>query len=445
MSTSTHLPLCVYCGTARSADESRCPHCGRPWIDVRVGSTGAIADQTRVPATVGARSIAAESVVNSTRVENPAPAEAPITDSPIEDTALTETTPEDAPAEDTLTEAVSDDPPAEADTVPEAVSDDSPAEVALPTEPTPGETSVGETAVTTTATATIDGITGDVASVGEAATQAAEADADVVPPPPVVQGEEGPTADPSQRFVWLIPALIAGSAVIVITLFAFGFLDGETEPTTAPVAATVPIPTTAAPTTTTQAPTTTAVPSTTTTSTTIPEPADIEPVGDAIPMSSLTLKAGGIGPLVVGDAAPDAIGRLVASLGRPEATGLADEEFGLCAGEDGRYVRWAGLTVVVSGTLQDGVFAGYRFEEQAVPTMHLDLATPSGIRVGDPLTALNEVYAAYHIDYVSDGGASLFRLSDEEGLLLWGPVSSIEDSGRIEGIYSPDACSSQGR
>jgi hypothetical protein len=159
-------------------------------------------------------------------------------------------------------------------------------------------------------------------------------------------------------------------------------------------------------------------------------------------MSSLTLKAGGIGPLVIGDDAPDALGRLVASLGRPEEVGVADEEMGLCVGEDGRFVQWAGLTVVVAGTLDEGTFAGYRFEEQAVPTMHLDLATPSGLRVGDPLSALNEIYATYQIDYVSDAGTAVFLLSDEEGLLLWGPVSSIEDSGRVEGINSPDACAS---
>ena len=269
-----------------------------------------------------------------------------------------------------------------------------------------------------------------------------EPETDIVPPPPAAADEETPGIDPSQRFVWLIPALIAGAAVIVVALFGFGFLDNESEPTTAPVAAAAPVPTTAAQTTTTQAPTTTAAPSTTTTSTTIPGLASIESVGNAIPMSSLTLKAGGIGPLVIGDAAPDAVGRLAASLGRPEEIGTADEELGLCEGEDGRFVRWAGLTVVVSGTLEDGVFAGYRFEEQAVPTMHLDLATPSGLRVGDPVSALNEIYAAYKIDYVSDGGTDLFGLSDEQGLLLWGPVSSIEDSGRVEGIHSPDACSS---
>jgi hypothetical protein len=162
-------------------------------------------------------------------------------------------------------------------------------------------------------------------------------------------------------------------------------------------------------------------------------------------MSSLTLKAGGIGPLVIGDAASDAIGRLVASLGRPEEIGVADDELGLCPGEDGRFVRWAGLTVVVSDTLEDGLFAAYRFEEQAVPTMHLDLATPSGLRVGDTVSTLNEVYAAYQIDYVSDGAADVFNLSDADGLLLWGPVSSIEDSGRVEGVHSPDTCSSEGR
>ena len=30
--------------------------------------------------------------------------------------------------------------------------------------------------------------------------------------------------------MWLIPALIAGAAVIVIALFGFGFLDDNTEP-----------------------------------------------------------------------------------------------------------------------------------------------------------------------------------------------------------------------
>lgn len=363
MSTSTHLPLCVYCGTARPADESRCPQCGRPWIDVRVGFGGRETDRVKIPAMVGAASSAATA---------PAPAAAP-------DTAVT---------------AAPQDPPV-------------------------------------------------LASEAEEA-PALDADDEAPPPPDADVADGDTTPDPSQRFVWLIPALIAGAAIIVVALFGLGLLDGEAEPEAAAAPTVAPTPTTAAPTTTTEAPTTTTAPSTTTTTTTIPEPADIPPVGNAISMSSLTLKAGGIGPVVLGDGALDAVGRLVASLGRPEETGIADETLGLCPGEDGRFVRWSGLTAVVSGTLEDGTFVGYRYEEEPVPTMHVDLATPSGLRLGDPVSALKETYSSYQIDFVSDGGTDLFRLSDADGLLLWGPVSSIEDSGRVEGIHSPDACTSQG-
>jgi hypothetical protein len=36
--TSSHLPVCVYCGTPRPADETSCPKCGKGWIDVRIGN-----------------------------------------------------------------------------------------------------------------------------------------------------------------------------------------------------------------------------------------------------------------------------------------------------------------------------------------------------------------------------------------------------------------------
>jgi hypothetical protein len=159
-------------------------------------------------------------------------------------------------------------------------------------------------------------------------------------------------------------------------------------------------------------------------------------------MSSLTLKASGIGPILIGEPATNAIGRLVASLGRPEEIGAASDELGLCPGEEGRYVRWAGLTAVVSGSLEDGTFAGYRYIEEAVPTMHLDFSTPSGLRLGDSVASLSEVYSSYQIDYVTDGSGTMFRLSDADGLLLWGPLSSAEPTGRVEGIHSPDACTS---
>lgn len=252
-----------------------------------------------------------------------------------------------------------------------------------------------------------------------------------------------PPDDPMRTFKWLIPALIAVAALVVLALFGFGILDGSSEPvaqqTTTPTTAVetpttaVPVPTTAAP-----APTTTTSPTTTTT---IPDASSLPSVGDAIAGSALKLRAGGIGPIEFGAPADEAIGKLVASLGQPDETGVANEELGLCPGEEGRFARWAGFTAVVSGLFDGGSFIGYRFDEQAVPTYHLDLATPSGIRLGDTVKHLNDTYAAYQIDYVTTDGTTVFRLSDPDGLLLWGPVSSAEDSGRVEGIYSPDSCS----
>jgi transcriptional regulator with XRE-family HTH domain len=136
----------------------------------------------------------------------------------------------------------------------------------------------------------------------------------------------------------------------------------------------------------------------------------------------------------------EALGRLVASLGAPEEVGVAGTEHGLCEGDDGRYARWAQLTVIVLGTVADGTFVGYRYQEPSVPTSLINLATPSGIRLGDDIAALNETYASFTITYETVAGATTFRLFEDAELLLWGPVSSTDDNGRIEGIYSPAAC-----
>ncbi len=336
MATSTHLPLCIYCGTPRPADETRCPHCGRPWIDIRVGAGSAAA-----PAVATTGDAAAE--VPETPAIPPPP-----------------------PAVDTSVDTGNDAPP--------------------------------------------------------------------------VDGSE-PAEDPGHRLTWIIPALIAVVAVVVFALFKFGVLDGGTvtaaPPTTAAPSSTVPPTTTPEETTTTSAATTT----TTVPPTTIPSPGDLAPVGDPIPLDALTLRSAGIGPIDFGGSATEAIGRLVSSIGEPSETGAANEDLGLCEDDDGRFVRWDGLTAIVSGTLDTGTFVGYRYDEIPVPTMQLDLATPSGLRVGDSVARLNEIYAAYQIDYLSTAGTDVFRLSDDTGPLLWGPVSSPESTGRVEGIYAPDACS----
>jgi hypothetical protein len=164
--------------------------------------------------------------------------------------------------------------------------------------------------------------------------------------------------------------------------------------------------------------------------------------GDPVALSRLTLKSDGIGPIEIGTPATEAIGRLVASLGTPDEIVAGGTEHGLCAGEDGLSLRWAALSAIVSGTLAEGTFVGYRYEEPAVPTGHIDIATPSGIHIGDDIATLNEVYASYAILYETFGEESTFRLFEGDELLLWGPISSSEDSGRVEGIYSPPWCGS---
>jgi len=338
MADSTHLPLCIYCGTPRPADEPRCPHCGRPWIDVRVGSSGESAAPVAAATAAGA----------SATVPRPNPS---------------------APAA-----SVTEEPDGDEDT-PESTDDGR-------------------------------GI---------------------------------------NRLVWLIPVLVAVAAVAVFALFHFGILGSGSATVAAPASTTAP--TTVAPTTTTPASTTTSAAPTTTTSTvpptTIPGPGDIAPIGDPIPLPSLTLRSGGLGPIDFGAPSQDAVGRLVSSIGVPSETGAADEDLGLCSGDDGRFVRWDGLTAIISGTLADGTFVGYRYDQVTTPTMQLDLATPSGLRVGDTVARLNEIYAAYQIDYLSTAGTDVFRLSDNGGLLLWGPVSSPEPTGVVEGIYAPNACPTQ--
>jgi len=44
--TSSHLPVCVHCGTPRPADETLCPNCGKPWIDLSVEDATAVVAAT---------------------------------------------------------------------------------------------------------------------------------------------------------------------------------------------------------------------------------------------------------------------------------------------------------------------------------------------------------------------------------------------------------------
>jgi hypothetical protein len=72
--TSSNLPVCIHCGTPRPADETLCPNCGKPWIDVNVEDA---AEQGVVSGAVAAAAAAAA------KAEAPS---SPSTPPPLDDT-----------------------------------------------------------------------------------------------------------------------------------------------------------------------------------------------------------------------------------------------------------------------------------------------------------------------------------------------------------------------
>lgn len=270
--------------------------------------------------------------------------------------------------------------------------------------------------------------------------------------PPFDVAEHGDWDPPPKKrrewSIWAIPALLAVAVIAVYSLILLGAFDGSDEAaTTVPTTTATTVAATAAPTPETAAPTTEAPATTTTTTepptttTTIPGPETLVAGDDAVSPSRLTLRSGGVGPIEFEAPAPEAVGTLVASLGDADETGSEGIEAWLCPGEEGMWARFAEFTAIVSGDFATGTFVGYTFAEPDGPaTAHIDLATHSGIRVGDSIADLESTYSQFVITYDVIDGETHFRLLEGEELLLWGPVSSIDSGGRVLGIYSPPLC-----
>ena len=252
---------------------------------------------------------------------------------------------------------------------------------------------------------------------------------------------------PRSRIPPFMVGLLVGVTLVIISLLGFQLFSKSDPGVTVqsvPVTVDATVPVTSAPATAS-----TTTPSTTTT---LPAPTslpEIQAVGVTLPIADLPLTNTGIGPINFGDPALDALGKLVASLGLPsEDTGLitATGEYGACLGDPARAVRWGPLVAVVilDGTGAE-VFAGYRLslaygglEERAAA-----ISTLSGLRAGDTVTTMEAIYSSFHIAYLEMEDIGLgFELRRAEGdvLLLRGPVTSAEESGRVTGIFSPDAC-----
>jgi hypothetical protein len=196
---------------------------------------------------------------------------------------------------------------------------------------------------------------------------------------------------------------------------------------------------------------TAAVTTTPTTSTTAANFPPYEASGTAVPVDQLVLKVDGIGPINLGSPAADAVGTLISSLGDPTSdTGpfTSNGEYGTCVNGTARVVKWGALAAIIvidpDGT---ETFGGYRLDltyDEAAVSDTAELETLSGLKLGDSVLTLRDIYQGFDVNLVDDPDLGLvFELhSGTTGnLLLWGPVldSGNEGTDNITGIYSVDA------
>ena len=111
----------------------------------------------------------------------------------------------------------------------------------------------------------------------------------------------------------------------------------------------------------------------------------------------------------------------------------------MCGPEEGYWLQWGELQATFDGFEAGSVFVSYRYEDVGLETS-LGLATLSGLSLGDTVATLKQIYSGFTIAFEVIDGRDHFRLLDGAELLLWGPVSSTNDDGLVEGIYSPSPC-----
>ena len=239
--------------------------------------------------------------------------------------------------------------------------------------------------------------------------------------------EDEPTR---RRAAWLVPA---GIAVAILTAVAYLVFGGNSTPSTTTIAA---LNTTVAPSSTTSTSVTTTTQAPTTTAIVFPLPGDWPPKGEPIPVDDLALKQSAIGPIDVGMPIDDVAGVLTASLGEATASGID----GLCPPDESYWLQFGQLTAIFDGFDSASVFVSYRYDEPQAADPELGLKTLSGIGIGDTVEELINTYTQFTISFEIIDSKDYFRLSDGGDLLLWGPVSSVDPAGLIEGIYSPTTC-----
>jgi hypothetical protein len=246
-----------------------------------------------------------------------------------------------------------------------------------------------------------------------------------------------------------LTGLAVGALLVAFSIAAFQLLGSDdTGDAATTTTTTAPDSTTGGDTDTTMTTDTTAPDSTTTTTAVVTPPDPYTAVGDPIPIEELQLTTNGVGPITFGTPAAEAAGRLIASLGEPDADSgpvVSTGAYGTCPGVTERIVRWGPLAAIMR--IDDAgaaTFAGYRLDLSygGLSSPATELATFSGLQASDTVAELNEIYSGLQIDFlVAPPLGEVFELRGEDGaLLLWGPVTSSQDDGIVLGIYAPDAC-----
>jgi hypothetical protein len=191
------------------------------------------------------------------------------------------------------------------------------------------------------------------------------------------------------------------------------------------------------------------------TTTTLPSADEYPAVGNAILVTKMKLVTTGvkiqddqIPDISFGDPAADAVGRLRASFGDPDDdTGweVSTGQWGVCEGDLERIVKFGPFAVIVTLDNNEDVFEGYRqdLSQGNFDSPATDLETLSGLRAGDTVATLKDLYSDQDVSFNTDpllGDIFELRSASDNSLLLWGPIRGTQDTDLVIGIYAPNVC-----
>ena len=254
----------------------------------------------------------------------------------------------------------------------------------------------------------------------------------------------------------LLTGLIIGLLLVALSVAVFQLLRDDDEATdTAATSTSTTVAGEEGVTTTTTAPDTETT-TTTTSAVATPPSEPYPPLDPAIPVERLKLITEGIRinsnelkDLVWGTPAAEAIGRFTASFGEPsEDTGwqVSSGQWGVCAGELERIIRYGPFAAILTLPNNEDTFTGYRQDVAfgGLDSPATDLETLSGLKAGDTVGQLQEIYAGQQVTFAADPQLETvfeLRSSNNNELLLWGPVQGETEDDLVLGVYAPDECS----